>query len=189
MVARDRRQIKAMMRLIDDMMDVARIRSNRLSIRNGEVELSALLARVVDGLSNQAVAAGSSITLHASNAVTGLWDEFRIEQVVINLATNALRYGEGKPVEISLTRQPDGACIIVRDQGRGISPPDQQRIFEQFERIANHDGTGGLGLGLYITRQLVEAHGGTIRVESKLGEGSVFTVWLPLQPPADVTAA
>jgi len=191
MVARDKRQIEAMMRLIDDMMDVARIHSNRLSIRTGEVELSALLARVVGNLSNQAAAAGSSITLHASEPFTGLWDEFRIEQVVINLLTNALRYGNGKPVDVRMTAVPDGVQIDVRDQGRGISEEDQQRVFGQFERAATDQGdaTGGLGLGLYITRQLVEAHGGTIRVESKLGEGSVFTVWLPLQPPADVTAA
>ncbi len=184
MVARDKRQIEAMMRLIDDMMDASRIRSNQLSIRPGPVELSALLARVVDNLSNQALAAGCTITLDSGKPVAALWDEFRIEQVVINLLTNALRYGAGKPVEVSLSLLPQGACISVRDQGRGISEPDQQRIFQQFERIAIDDGTGGLGLGLYITRQLVEAHGGTIVVESRLGEGSVFTVTLPVDHPA-----
>lgn len=184
MVARDKRQIEAMMRLIDDMMDATRIRSNHLSIRPGPVELSSLLARVVDNLANQALAAGCTITLDAGKPVAALWDEFRIEQVVINLLTNALRYGAGKPVEVGLRLLPQGACISVRDQGRGISGPDQQRIFQQFERIASEDGTGGLGLGLYITRQLVEAHGGTIVVESRLGEGSVFTVTLPVDHPA-----
>lgn len=184
MVARDKRQIEAMMRLIDDMMDASRIRSNQLSIRPGPVELSSLLTRVVDNLSNQALAAGCTITLDAGKPVAALWDEFRIEQVVINLLTNALRYGAGKPVEVSLSLLPQDACISVRDQGRGISEADQPRIFQQFERIAGDDGTGGLGLGLYITRQLVEAHGGTIVVESRLGEGSVFTVTLPLDRPA-----
>jgi len=190
MVARDKRQVQAMMRLIDDMMDVARIRSNRLSIQPGAVDLPALLARVVDNLSNQALAAGSAITLHADAPVTAQWDEFRIEQVVINLLTNALRYGQGKPVEVRMTPLPDGVRIDVRDQGQGISEPDQQRIFGQFERVASRegDGTGGLGLGLYITRQLVEAHGGSITVESQPGQGSVFTVRLPLQPPADRVA-
>lgn len=185
MVARDKRQVQAMMRLIDDMMDVARIRSNRLSIRPEEVDLPALLARVVDNLSNQALAAGSAITLHADVPVTARWDEFRIEQVLINLLTNALRYGEGKPVSVSLSLLPQGACISVRDQGRGISVADQQRIFEQFERVANGDGTGGLGLGLYITRQLVEAHGGSISVQSTPGEGAVFSIILPLDPSAE----
>lgn len=184
MVDRDRRQIEAMTRLIDDMMDASRIRSNQLSIRPAPVELSSLLERVVANLSNQALAAGCIITLDAARPVPAMGDEFRIEQVVINLLTNALRYGAGKPVDVSLSLLPHGACISVRDQGRGICEADQQRIFEQFSRIASDDGTGGLGLGLYITHQLVEAHGGNIRVESRLGEGSLFTVTLPLTPPA-----
>lgn len=188
MVARDRRQVEAMMRLIDDMMDASRINSKQLSIRPVPMELSALLARVVENLAHQAAAAGSPITLDAGQPVTALWDEFRIEQVVINLLTNALRYGEGKPVAVSLRLLPQSACISVRDQGRGISATNQLRIFEQFSRVANDDGTGGLGLGLFITRQLVEAHGGTISVQSRPGEGAVFTVTLPLTPPAPPAA-
>lgn len=185
MVARDQRQIQSMVNLVNDMQDVSRIRSNRLSIRPHAVELSALLARVVDNLSHQAAAAGSTITLHAAQPITGHWDEFRIEQVVINLLTNTLRYGNGKPVDVSLTTTPAGASIAVRDQGRGISAQDQQRIFEQFERVAENGHAGGLGLGLFITRQLVEAHGGSIGVQSRLGEGSVFTVQLPLAAAAE----
>lgn len=191
MVARDKRQAQAMMRLIDDMMDVSRIRSNRLSIRPEEVDLPALLARVVDNLSNQALAAGCSISLHAEQAVIGFWDEFRIEQVVINLLTNALRYGEGKPVDVHMTALPEGVRIDVRDSGRGISAADQKRIFGQFERAVAREGdkTGGLGLGLYITHQLVQAHGGSIAVQSQPGEGSVFTVTLPLQVPPEPALA
>lgn len=184
MVARDRRQVEAMMRLIDDMMDASRINSKQLSIRPAPMEVSALLSRVVENLAQQAAAAGSPITLDAGQPVAAQWDEFRIEQVVINLLTNALRYGEGKPVEVSLRLLPQGACISVRDHGRGISPADQQRIFEQFSRVASDDGTGGLGLGLFITRQLVRAHGGSINVESSQGAGAEFTVTLPLTPPA-----
>jgi signal transduction histidine kinase len=181
MVARDKVQIQNMVRLIDDMLDVTRLRNNRLSIRPGKVDLQALLERVVGNLANQAAAAGCSITLHAGQPLTGCWDEFRIEQVVVNLLTNALRYGEGKPVEVSLQTVAAGACISVRDHGRGISLADQQRIFEQFERASGNDGTGGLGLGLFITRQLVDAHGGSISVQSRPGEGSVFSVTLPLE--------
>ncbi len=183
MVARDQRQIQSMVRLIDDMLDVSRIRSNRLSIRPSEVDLQALLSRVVANLSNQASAAGSSITLEPGDAVKGVWDEFRVEQVVINLLTNALRYGKGKPVHVSTETTPGGVRIKVRDQGMGISEEDQKRIFEQFERAAGNDGTGGLGLGLFITRQLVEAHGGHIDLESRQGEGSTFIITLPLKPP------
>lgn len=180
MVTKDQRQIQSMVRLIDDMLDASRVRSNRLSIRPVQVELTELLARVVDNLSNQASDAGTAITLQAHPPVTGLWDAFRIEQVAINLLTNALRYGKGKPVEITLHLLPGSVRMDVRDQGMGISDTDQQRIFEQFERITGNDGTGGLGLGLYITRQLVEAHGGVISVQSVPGEGSVFQVTLPL---------
>ena len=191
MVARDKRQIQSMVRLIDDMLDVTRLRNNRLSIRPSEVDLPVLLNRVVGNLASQATAAGTTITLHADQPVTGQWDEFRIEQVIINLLTNALRYGNNKPVEVRMTPETDGVRIDVSDQGRGISEEDQQRVFGQFERAATGqaDNTGGLGLGLYITRHLVEAHGGTISVKSKLGEGSVFTVRLPLKPPADASAA
>lgn len=189
MVANDKRQIQSMVRLIDDMLDVSRIRSNTLSIRPAPVELSALLARLVGNLAHQATAMGTSITLHAGELVKGLWDEFRIEQVVVNLLTNALRYGKGRPVEVWLTPGPGSARIDVRDQGDGIAPEDQQRIFEQFERAVDtgRDATGGLGLGLYITRQLVEAHGGSISVQSRPGEGSEFSVILPLASPDEQT--
>jgi signal transduction histidine kinase len=191
MVARDKLQVQNMVRLIDDMLDVTRLRNNRLSIRPSEVDLPALLERVVGNLANQAASSGCSITLHAEQPLTGCWDEFRIEQVVINLLTNALRYGEGKPVAVRMTPLPDGVRIDVRDQGRGISEADQQRIFGQFERAVAREGdkTGGLGLGLYITHQLVLAHGGSIGVESQPGEGSVFTVRLPLQPPVEPAIA
>ncbi|WP_194715489.1 hybrid sensor histidine kinase/response regulator [Noviherbaspirillum soli] len=179
MVARDDRQIRNMVRLIDDMLDVSRIRSGALSVRPAQVELAGLLRRVIDDLEQQALAVGSCITLHAPQPVEGWWDEFRIEQVVVNLLTNALRYGGGKPVEVGLGATPEGARIEVRDHGIGISEQDQQRIFQQFERGGGGKSADGLGLGLYITRQLVEAHGGKISVHSAPGEGSVFRLDLP----------
>jgi signal transduction histidine kinase len=172
-----------MVRLIEDILDVSRIRSGTLSVRPVKTELSRLLQRVIDDLAQQAAAVGSAISLHAPQPVDGWWDEFRIEQVVVNLLTNALRYGRGKPVEVRLSLTPQGAHIEVRDHGIGISAADQQRIFQQFERAgggwsANALGPG-LGLGLFITRQLVEAHGGSIRVHSEPGRGSVFSLDLP----------
>jgi signal transduction histidine kinase len=187
MVVKDQRQIKSMMRLIDDMLDASRISSNRLSIRPSQVDLAALLGRVAGDFAQPAAAAGCTISLHAEVAITAAVDEFRIEQVVINLLTNALRYGGGKPVSLVLKSVPNGACIEVHDQGIGISSQDQKRIFEQFERIDTSDGIAGLGLGLFITRQLVEAHGGMIEVKSAPGEGSVFSVTLPLAPTVGMT--
>jgi signal transduction histidine kinase len=179
MFARDDRQIRNMVRLIEDMLDVSRIRSGTLSVRPVKTELSRLLQRVIDDLGQQAAAVGSAISLHAPQPVDGWWDEFRIEQVMVNLLTNALRYGGGKPVEVSLSPTPQGAHIDVRDHGIGISPEDRERIFQQFERAGGGRSADGLGLGLFITQQLVEAHGGSIRVASEPGVGSVFSLELP----------
>lgn len=180
MVARDGRQIQSMIRLIDDMLDVSRVRSGRLSIRPSKMDLTALLERVVDDLEPQASAQGYSVALQAQAHVFGCWDEFRIEQVVVNLLNNALRYGRKKPIEVMLTCHAEQAVITVRDYGVGISGADQRRIFDAFERGLDNEVPGGLGLGLYIAKQLIDAHGGEITVSSSLGEGALFSISLPL---------
>lgn len=181
MIERDQRQIQNMVRLIDDMLDVTRLRSGALSIQPRHVDLSALARGVVESLAQQAEAAGSELQLVAPTPVEGSWDEFRIEQVLTNLLTNALRYGGGKPVMVEVAAAGGSATMTVRDQGMGIAVEDQERIFEQFERTDDsRKRAAGLGLGLFITRQIVRAHGGEVRVCSTLGEGSLFTVSLPL---------
>jgi signal transduction histidine kinase len=185
MVERDQRQIQNMVRLIDDMLDVTRMRSGSLSIRPKAADLAALARGVVEGLAQQAEAAGSRIELHAPASVEGMWDEFRIEQVLTNLLTNALRYGGGKPVRVLVEQTGGAARLTVRDEGIGVAPEDQERIFEQFERTDDsRKRAAGLGLGLYITREIVRLHGGDIALESRLGEGSEFRVTLPLRAPA-----
>ncbi|MBV7538525.1 hybrid sensor histidine kinase/response regulator [Duganella sp. sic0402] len=179
MVARDDRQIQSIIRLIDDMLDVSRIRSGKLSLRPGWVELSGLLRRVVHDLTPQATTSGTSITLSADTPVSGWWDEFRIEQIVVNLLTNAMRYGCQQPVSVSLTVQQDWARIDVRDCGPGVAPENQAKIFEPYERGVGSDAPAGLGLGLYISRQLAEVHEGSLTLHSKPGEGSVFSLTLP----------
>ena len=181
MVARDGRQIQSMIRLINDMVDVSRIRSGKLSIRPTQTELSALLDRIVSDLAQRTEAAGGSIALEAPQPVEGVWDEFRVEQIIINLLTNALRYGGSKPVKVTLAQQDGRAQIVVRDQGVGISPDDQARIFDPFERAGTKDVREGLGLGLYIARQLAESHGGTLDVDSAPEQGAAFSLTLPLQ--------
>ncbi|HEY9224162.1 MAG TPA: hybrid sensor histidine kinase/response regulator [Variovorax sp.] len=186
MIERDQRQIQNMVRLIDDLLDVSRLRSGSLSIRPKPVDLAALARRVVESLVNQAEAAGSTLDVEASQAIDGVWDEFRIEQVLTNLITNALRYGRGSPVAVAVTRSGDHAVMTVRDQGIGIAPEDHGRIFEQFERTDDsRKHAAGLGLGLYITREIVHAHGGEIMLESAPGEGALFRVTLPLHAPPD----
>lgn len=179
MIKRDERQIKAMIRLIDDMLDVSRMRSGQLSIRPGQVQLMDLLERVVSDLSLQAAATGCKLSLQPHPPVEGCWDEFRIEQVVVNLLTNALRYGGGQPVEVSVQYAADTVRIDVRDEGKGIAQSDLERIFEPYERGARNGEPKGLGLGLYISRQLAISHGGELRVSSKPGEGSTFSLILP----------
>lgn len=192
MFSRDQHQVQSMIELIDDMLDISRIRNKRLSIRPRPTELSQVVQRAAAQLSAQTAASKSSIIVRAAQPVHGHWDEFRIEQVVASLLSNALRHGEGKPVEISISSVPTGACITVSDQGQGIAAHDQERIFEQFERGATHvngnASPGGFGLGLYISRQLVEAHGGTLQVQSHPGQGAVFTVTLPVQAPAQAAS-
>ncbi|MRX06844.1 response regulator [Pseudoduganella sp. FT25W] len=179
MVARDDRQIQSIIRLIDDMLDVSRIRSGKLSLRPGWVELSGLLRRVVHDLTPQATTAGATLSLEAGTPVSGWWDEFRIEQIVVNLLTNAMRYGCQQPISVTLTVEQDWARIDVRDCGPGIAPENQAKIFEPYERGVGTDVPAGLGLGLYISRQLAEVHEGTLTLESKPGEGSVFSLTLP----------
>jgi signal transduction histidine kinase len=179
MTRRDERQIKAMIRLIDDMLDVSRMRSGKLSIRPAQVELTSLLERVVSDLALQAAASGCSISLAPHAPLSGCWDEFRIEQVIVNLLTNALRYGGGCAVEVSVHALAAAVRIDVRDQGKGIAIDDIERIFEPYERGARNGEPKGLGLGLYISRQLAVAHGGELMVSSTPGQGSTFSLVLP----------
>ncbi len=185
MVARDGRQIQSMIRLINDMVDVSRIRSGKLSIRPAETELSGLLQRIISDLAQRTEVAGASMHLHAPEPVTGWWDEFRVEQIIINLLTNALRYGGSKPVKVTLALREEMAEIEVRDQGVGIAPEDQMRIFNPFERAGTKDVREGLGLGLYIARQLAESHGGSLDVQSTPNQGAAFRLTLPLRHEAE----
>jgi signal transduction histidine kinase len=188
MIKRDERQIKAMIRLIDDMLDVSRMKSGTLSIRPGKVELLGLLERVVSDLSLQATAAGATVTLIPHSEVEGWWDEFRIEQVVVNLLTNALRYG-GSEVDVSVHNEGCNVRIDVRDHGKGIAPDFLERIFEPYERGARAGEPKGLGLGLYISRQLATSHGGRLSVASTLGQGATFSLTLPCTETAAVAAS
>lgn len=180
MVERDERQIQSLIRLIEDMLDVSRIRTGKLSIRPSQFDLSRLVSTLVETFAPQISAAQSSVNLRVDCPVVGRWDEFRIEQVVSNLLTNALRYGAKSPIDVSVYVEGQNAIVEVRDQGIGISEENQQRIFQQFERVSAKHAVAGLGLGLFISEQIVAAHGGKITVQSALGEGAVFRVSLPL---------
>ena len=180
MVDHDERQIQSLIRLIEDMLDVSRIRTGKLSIRTSPFDLVELVSNLLESFSAQIAAAGSTVSFTADDPVIGVWDEFRIEQVVANLLTNALRYGARKPIRVRVYSEEGQARVDVRDEGIGVSPENQKRIFQQFERVSANHAVHGLGLGLFISDQIVAAHGGTISVESEEGQGSLFRVCLPL---------
>ena len=180
MVERDERQIQSLIRLIEDMLDVSRIRTGKLSIRPAQFDLTQTVAQLLQSFAAQISAAQSAVNFNPGPPVVGQWDEFRIEQVISNLLTNALRYGAKKPIDVSVYIDGDQAVIDVRDQGIGISEENQLRVFQQFERVSASHVTAGLGLGLFISEQIVAAHSGTITVQSALGEGALFRVCLPL---------
>jgi signal transduction histidine kinase len=180
MVDRDERQILSLIRLIEDMLDVSRIRTGKLSIRPTRFNLTQMVASVVERFEPQAAAIGTHISFAGDKPVVGIWDEFRIEQVVVNLLSNALRYGGKSTIEVRVASSSSSARIEVQDHGIGISAENQTRIFQQFERVSAKHVVSGLGLGLFISEQIVTAHSGTISVHSAVGEGAMFRVTLPL---------
>ncbi len=175
------RQTRRLARLVHDLLDISRIRLGRMELDLMELDLAEVARDVVARTRAELHQTNSVLTLHAGQPVTGQWDRSRLEQVLDNLLTNAIRYGQGKPVEVTVRAEEGEAWLVVKDRGIGIAPEYLQRIFERFERAASRN-YGGLGLGLYIVRQIVESHGGTISVESEPGRGSTFTVKLPRSP-------
>jgi signal transduction histidine kinase len=175
------KQVERLTRLIEDMLDVSRINAGKLALRKDEVDLPELIEEVADRLSPQISAAGCTLSLEIESPIRGYWDRYRIEQVIINLTTNAIRYGGGGPIRIFAKLDGDSAIFSVEDHGIGIEAHNVARIFERFERAQHSRNIDGLGLGLYICRQIVEGHGGSIGVKSQPGKGSVFTVSLPLR--------
>jgi signal transduction histidine kinase len=172
-------QVKRMARLVDDLLDISRIMAGRLRLDVEDVDLGGFVREVVDRCPEpQRDLVGVRVE---GEPIVGRWDRMRIDQIVSNLLSNALKYGENNPIEISIGREADRARLVVRDHGIGIAAADLPRIFERFERAAARH-VGGFGLGLWIVRQVVDALGGTIAVESRLGSGSVFIVELPLEP-------
>ncbi|MBX3187117.1 MAG: PAS domain S-box protein [Labilithrix sp.] len=177
------RQVDRVGDLITKVTDISRARTGGLQLEPEQVSLDVTARDVVGRLAEQADRAGVVVTIEAE-PVHGRWDRLRLEQVVTNLLTNALKFGRGKPVSVTVESSSRGGRLTVRDRGIGISTEDAARIFEPFERAPGARAVGGTGLGLYIARQIVDAHGGTIRVESQPGEGATFIVELPPDVPA-----
>ncbi|MDC0709893.1 GAF domain-containing sensor histidine kinase [Stigmatella sp. ncwal1] len=183
-VAALQRQCKRLGTLVDSLLDVSRLEAGVLELDLEFLDLAALVREVISRFAPQAARTGTLLNIQAGEPIVGHWDRVRLEQVVSSLLSNALKYGVGHPVHIRAGRGPQGARLTVRDEGIGISPEHLPRIFERFERAVSAEHFGGLGLGLYLTRHLVEAFGGTILATSEPGHGSTFQVDLPLASPA-----
>jgi signal transduction histidine kinase len=169
--------------LVDDLLDVSRLTAGRFVLRIERVDIVELVREVVGRLREQAAEVGSSIELVIAAPVVGAWDRSRLEQVVTNLISNAIKYGMGKPIALSVEASGDRVRIRVKDVGMGIPRADHSRVFQAFERLPTAERVGGLGLGLYIGRQIALAHGGTLMVESDPPHGSTFTLDLPRETP------
>ena len=164
--------------LVDRLLDVSRITSGRFHLQLEDGDLRELAREAIARLKE--TDPKPVIELRADHPVLGRWDRLRIDEVLTNLLSNAVKYGAGKPVTIEALIDGEHAVVRVIDQGIGIAPRDQARIFERFERlVAVRHHTSGLGLGLWIVRQICEAMGGSVEVASREGEGATFTVRLP----------
>ncbi|MBZ4418382.1 PAS domain-containing sensor histidine kinase [Myxococcus sp. RHSTA-1-4] len=174
------RQLRRLGALVDNLLDVSRIQRGKLDFQYADGDLAAVVSELVARFTDEARQAGVVLSARVDGPVPGRFDLLRMEQVVSNLLSNALRYGAGSPVRVSLTRHGGLTRLRVADSGPGVPEKEREHIFERFSQGHNAPHKGGLGLGLYIVRQIVEAHGGHIRVEEAPGGGAAFVVELPL---------
>lgn len=175
MLARLRRFLITLNRILD----VSRINSGRIDLNYEEIDLADVVRSTAADMEREVAASQSTLTIHADGPVVGWWDRLRIEQIVSNLLSNAVRYGLGNPIDIWVTDRGSTASLEVRDQGLGIAEQEQAVIFERFERGAGARTSGGFGVGLWVVKRLCAALGGSVEVQSRLGQGSTFTVTLP----------
>ncbi len=178
-LARAEQQANRLAAMISELLDVSRLAAGRLVLDKEDLDLVELVHTVLGQLGVEAALSGSQVDLVAPRPVRGRWDRLRLEQIVTNLLSNALKYGDGKPVRVAVDADAERAQLSVEDQGIGIEPAFLEKLFLPFERAAGARAHQGTGLGLYIVRQLVEAHGGSIRASSAPGHGARFVVSLP----------
>ncbi len=175
------RQVERLARLVQELLDVTRIDGDRIDLRLEETDLRDIAYDVIERFALELERDGISVEVDAPAPVVGCWDRSRLEQVVTNLLSNAIKFGMGKPIAVAAHASPTGAELVVRDHGIGVADDQRTNIFERFQRAVSSRHFAGLGLGLYITRQLVEAHGGSLSLASQRGAGATFTVRLPVR--------
>ncbi len=174
-------QTQRLSKMINDLLNVSLIRTGRLELELEETDLSVITKEIKDRFAERIEKDNINVKLEAGEPIIGKFDKLRIEQVLTNLISNAFKYGGGKPVEIKVKKDGSKAKIIIADHGIGIPDKEKDKIFELFERGNHNNSYKGLGVGLYITNKIVNAHKGKIFVDSKEGKGSIFTIELPLK--------
>ena len=175
------RQITRFVKLIEALLNLASITKGKLNLEREEINLGDVIHDIAKQFTEEIGISGSTLQIEIKKKIIGQWDFLRIEQVLSNLLSNAIKYGLGQPIKIIATIEGAMALLIIEDHGLGVDKKDHKRIFERYERAVSTRNYGGLGMGLYITQQIIEAHGGSISVESELGKGSKFIVHLPLE--------
>lgn len=172
-------QIDRLSSLVEDLLDVTRIESGKLQYHFEVMDISKLVKEIVDRYGEHLASDGIALTLDLAPPIMILGDRYRLEQVMINLLTNAAKYGEQQPVAVKIQENTDSVSIRVIDRGMGIEAAKLEKIFERFERAVSPQNISGLGLGLYISKEIIHAHEGTITAQSDQKNGTVFTVTLP----------
>jgi signal transduction histidine kinase len=180
-VADIEQQTERLAALVTEVLDVSRAVAGRFALVPVDMDLGEAASDAAKRMETAAQRAGCELQLQTESCA-GRWDKMRVEQILNSLISNAIKFGPGKPVEVKVQAKPEAAVLSVRDHGIGIKPEDQARIFERFERAVSMRHFGGLGLGLWLVRQVVDASGGSISVKSEPGQGSEFTVVLPRRP-------
>lgn len=173
-------QSKQLAKMVNDLMNVSLITTGKLELEKAEVDLGDTVNSVLSKMEEKAKLEGYDITTEIEDSVVGKFDRMRLEQVVINLLTNAIKYGDGKPIDIAVIQRNGYAKLVVKDRGIGIPKDLKGKLFNRFERGTNAHQIEGLGVGLYLSMQIITAHDGTIEVKSSPGRGSTFTVTLPI---------
>lgn len=173
------KQILRLTRLVEDMLDITRIQNGKLTLKTEVLDLSELLREVTENFSEEYRRAGSHLNVDVAEKLLIDGDRYRLEQVIANLLSNALKYGNQRPVSVKAFRNGGEVRFSVADEGIGIASESIERVFDRFERAVSPTSIGGLGLGLYISRQIVELHHGSISLRSAVGKGSEFTVTFP----------
>lgn len=166
------------------LLEITRLNTEQVRLEPSAFDLSDLVRACIRKYEQLATRAGSTLDCELHAPVDGTWDHLAMEQILENLISNAIRYGDGEPVRVELDSHPEWVEVRVIDQGIGIAPMDRERIFQRFERASSAPRSGGFGIGLWLSSKLVQAQGGTLTLQSEPGQGSTFTVRLP----RDVTA-